>query len=92
MACVLVHHLLGGAEVRVTQYGDAADYWISDLHLAIEVSGTESPGQMRRRQREKAAQVRRNPAGWDGYVVVVCFSPAEPRVVFAFEQQGKVER
>ena len=58
--------------------------------------GTEVPGELGRRHREKVTQARENPFGWDAYVVVCAFSAGGHRIRFTrhpFEeaQHGKGE-
>jgi hypothetical protein len=48
----------------------------------LEISGTEVPSQLERRHREKVAQARDNPFGWDAYVVVCAFSGGGHRIRF----------
>jgi hypothetical protein len=48
----------------------------------LEISGTEVPAELRRRHREKVAQARDNPFGWDAYVVVCAFSSGGHRIRF----------
>lgn len=74
LAALLLAHFIPGSQLRVTRQGDRADYWLPKLGHALEVSGTESPREVRRRRREKREQLLANPLGWGGYVVVCCFS------------------
>jgi len=61
-------------ELLVTNHGDGADYRARKRKAVLEVSGTEIPAELGRRHREKVAQARGNPFGWDAYVVVCAFS------------------
>jgi hypothetical protein len=40
------------------------------------------PAELGRRHREKVAQARENPFGWDAYVVVCAFSTGGHRIRF----------
>lgn len=73
-------HLIRGGQMRVTGVGQRADYWLPLLNCALEISGTEQPRELPRRQREKRDQVLANPRGWDGYTFVCCYSAA-PRII-----------
>jgi len=50
----------------------------------LEVSGTETRGELARRHRKKVAQALRNPLGWDAYVVVCAFSSEGHRIRLSF--------
>lgn len=58
----------------VAREGNRFDYWVKDsaVQYALEVSGTMTKG-VRRRHREKQQQLRGNPFGVGGFVVVVGF-------------------
>jgi hypothetical protein len=66
----------------VTDYGARADYGAPQRKAVLEISGTEVPAELGRRHREKGAQARDNPFGWDAYVVVCAFSAGGHRVRF----------
>jgi hypothetical protein len=63
--------------------GDRFDYWVTDgeSDFGLEVSGTMTEDVIAR-HREKVRQLRENPYGQDGYVVVVGF--ATRMVIFSF--------
>jgi hypothetical protein len=66
----------------VTDHGERADYRARGRKAVLEISGTESPAELGRRHREKVAQARANPFGWDAYVVVGAFSARGHRIRF----------
>ena len=72
----------------VTADGDRFDYWVrdGDHEFGLEVSGTVR-GHLHSRHREKVRQLRDNPYGCDGYVVVVRFASRE--VIFSFHVFGE---
>jgi hypothetical protein len=76
LAALAFAHLIRDGEMRVTDVGQRADYWLPRLRCALEISGTEQGRELSRRQREKAAQVLANPRCWNGYAFVCCFSAA----------------
>ena len=51
--------------------------------MVLEVSGTEVPGELGRRHREKIAQARDNPFGWDAYVIICGFSATRHRILIS---------
>jgi hypothetical protein len=68
--------LYTGLRVRgVATEGDRFDYWIDDgeTMFGMEASGTMTED-LEGRHRAKVRQLRENPYGVDGYVVVVSFS------------------
>lgn len=73
LAALVFAHLIAGGQMRVTEQGERADYWLPKLRCALEISGTENSRDVSRRQREKTSQMLANPRRWDGYVVVCCF-------------------
>jgi hypothetical protein len=87
LAALLVAKLLSDGKMRVTKEGERADYWLPQLRCALEVSGTENPRELRRRHREKIAQMLENPLGWDGYVVVSCFSASQRVILWSYHDQ-----
>jgi hypothetical protein len=50
--------------------------------VVLEISGTQVPTGLGQRHREKVAQARDNPFGWDAYVVVCAFSAEGHRIRF----------
>jgi hypothetical protein len=84
LAALLFAKLVPDGQMRVTREGDRADYWLARLLCALEVSGTGNPRGLRRRHREKVAQVLRNPLGWNGYVVVCCFTAPQSVIRWSY--------
>jgi hypothetical protein len=85
VACAVVS-LYAGLTVReVTVTGDRFDYWVSDgeQEYGLEVSGTMTED-IETRHSAKVQQLRDNPYGVDGYVVVVGFATRE--VIFSFHR------
>jgi hypothetical protein len=96
LALILGSRIVPLGQLLVTDHGDRADYRARKRKAVLEVSGTENPGELGRRHREKVAQARGNPFGWEAYVVVCAFSVAGHRIRFSrhpFEeaQYGKDE-
>jgi len=89
IACVVMS-LYTGLRVRhVTGDGDRFDYWVGDgdHEYGLEVSGTMTDD-VEARHRLKVRQLRENPYGVDGYVVIVGFATRE--VIFSFNRFGEV--
>jgi hypothetical protein len=80
LALILTHRVVRLGRLDVTDYGDRADYRARRGKAVLEISGTEVPAELGRRHRQKVAQARDNPFGWDAYVVVCAFSAAGHRV------------
>ena len=53
LTALLFAKLVEDGEMRVTGYGESADYWLPRKKLAIEISGTQNPRYLSRRHREK---------------------------------------
>jgi hypothetical protein len=87
LAALLFAKLIPNAKMRVTSLGDHADYWLPQLRCALEVSGTESPGELPRRHREKIVQVLSNPLQWNAYVVVSCFDAPHGYIEWSYHKQ-----
>jgi hypothetical protein len=87
LAALLFAHLIPEGRMRVTREGDHADYWLPRLQCALEVSGTEHPREVLRRQREKVAQVLSNPLRWNGYVVICCFATPQRLIRWSYHEQ-----
>ena len=83
LALVLVHHVLPLGRLDVTDYGARADYRARKRKMVLEVSGTEVRAELARREREKIAQARDNPFGWDACVAICAFSSAGHQVRFS---------
>lgn len=88
LAALLFARLFTDGKMRVTRQGEHADYWLSHLQCALEVSGTENHHELSRRHREKVAQVLSNPLRWDGYVVICCFAKSQNFIRLSYHQQG----
>jgi hypothetical protein len=69
-------------KLLVTDHGGRADYRARKRRAVLEVSGTEILSELGRRHREKVAQARANPFGWEAYVVVCAFSADGHRIRF----------
>src|SRR5262249_19936457 len=82
MALVLGSRVVPLGQLLVTDHGDRADYRASKRKAVLEVSGTEIPAELGRRHRDKVAQARSNPFGWEAYVVVCAFSADGHRIRF----------
>src|SRR5262245_9720316 len=83
LALVLVRRVVALGRLDVTDHGARADYRARKQKVVLEVSGTEVPGELARRHRDKIAQACDNPFGWDAYVVVCAFAAAGHRIRFS---------
>jgi hypothetical protein len=83
LALILARRVVPLGRLEVMDYGARADYRDRKRKVVLEISGTEVPAELGRRQREKIAQARDNPYGWDAYVVVCAFSSAGHRARFS---------
>jgi hypothetical protein len=86
LAALLFAHLMSHGQMRVTRAGDRVDYWLPRLRCAPEVSGTENSRGLRRRPREKVAQVL-----WNSYVVVCCFTAPQSVIRWSYHAQEMEE-
>ena len=86
LALTITHHVLRLGQLDVTRYGERTDYRSTRIPCMLEVSGTEVPGELGRRHRQKIAQASRNPLGWDAYVVVCAFSSLGHRIRLSFHR------
>jgi hypothetical protein len=82
LAMILGSRVVPLGPLDVTKIGARADYRAWKRKAVLEVSGTEVPGELGRRHREKVAQARDNPFRWDAYVVVCAFSAGGHRIRF----------
>jgi hypothetical protein len=85
IACAVLFRY-GALRLRaVAARGDRFDYFVTDgvQDYGLEVSGTMT-GDLEALHQEKLRQLRDNPYGLDGYVIVVGFSPAA--VLFTFHR------
>jgi hypothetical protein len=83
LALILGHRVLPLGQLDATAYGDRADYRSLSLSAVLEISGTETLGELGRRHREKVAQAVGNRLGWDAYVIVCAFSDRGHRIRFS---------
>jgi len=85
VACVVLWHFAGIRLHAVAAAGDRFDYWAlqADKEFGLEISGTLTAN-VEVRHREKVQQLRDNPYGVDGYVVVVGFTSRQ--VVLSFHR------
>lgn len=84
LAALAFAKLMPDGQMRVTQVGERADYWLPHLQCALEVSGTAQSRILRRRHREKVAQVLRNLLRWNGCVFVCCFTTRQRRILWSY--------
>jgi hypothetical protein len=87
MAAMLFGQLMPDCQLQVTRQGEKADYWLTGLRCALEVSGTERFREMSRRGRQKRAQLLANARGWNGYTVVCCFSASRRLIHWSYHTQ-----
>ena len=80
VAFLLARRVLKVGRLEITEYGDRADYCLPQVEHVLEASGTEVPGELGRRHREKTAQAQGNPFGWPAFVVVCAFQDEPHRV------------
>jgi hypothetical protein len=83
LALILCNRVVLLGRLDVTDYGSRADYRARKKKVVLEISGTEVPAELGRRHRDKVAQARDNPFGWDAYVVVCAFSSTGHRIRFS---------
>lgn len=85
VACAVISFYAGLRVREVAADGDRFDYWVDDgeREYGLEVSGTTTED-LEVRHRAKVRQLRENPYGVDGYVVVVGFTTRE--VIFSFNR------
>lgn len=85
VACMVMSVFTRMRVHAVAADGDRFDYWVGDgaHEYALEVSGTMADD-VEARHREKVRQLRANPYGVDGFVVVVSF--ATRKVVLSFNR------
>lgn len=82
LALILGSRIVPLGPLDVTQIGAGADYRAWKRKAVLEISGTEVAGELGRRHREKVAQARHNPFGWEAYVIVCAFSAGGHRIRF----------
>jgi hypothetical protein len=91
LAALIFAHLVPDGHMRVTEQGQRADYWLPRLRCALEISGTAQRREVRRRHREKIAQMLANPWHWNGYVFVACFGAAPRLIRWSYHAQKEQE-
>jgi hypothetical protein len=84
LAALLFAHLIPGGEMRVTDQGQRADFWLPRLRRALEISGTRQRTELPGRHRQKIAQMLANPRHWNGYVFVCCFSAPQGLIRWSY--------
>src|SRR5262249_51386029 len=82
LALILGNRVVPLGQLDVTDYGARADYSARKRKAVLEISGTEVPAELGRPHRDKVAQARDNPFGWDAYVVICPFSAGGHRIQF----------
>lgn len=82
LALILSRRVVPLGRLLVTDRGGRADYRARKRKAVLEVSGTAVAAELGRRHREKVAQARDNPFGWEAYVVVCAFSADRHRIRF----------
>jgi hypothetical protein len=92
LALILASRVARLGRLDVTEYGGRADYRARRRRVVLEISGTEILAELGRRHREKVAQARDNPFGWDAYVVVCAFSTGGHRIRFTRHALEEAER
>jgi hypothetical protein len=83
LALIVAKRAVPLGRLDVTEYGSRADYRSRRRKLVLEVSGTEISDELGRRHREKIAQARGNPFGWDACVVICAFAATRHRIRFS---------
>ena len=86
LAFILTPNIVNIGQLDVTNYGDRADYRSLDMPSVLEVSGTETASELRRRHREKVGQALENPYGLDAYVVICAFSKSGHLIRFSYHR------
>jgi hypothetical protein len=87
VACILVNESTQLQITEVTRRGEKADYWLGDKKLLLEVSGQQD-GNLDALCTEKAAQLKANPFGKDGYVCVANYAQRSARLWFYETDEG----
>jgi hypothetical protein len=91
LALILANRIVPLGRLHVTDHGARADYRARKRKKVLKISGTEVPANMARRHKEKVAQARDNPFGWDAYVVVCAFSTGRHRIRFTGHSYEEAE-
>ena len=88
LAALAFAHLIRDGQMRVTEVGQRADYWLPRLRCALEISGTGQSSELPRRHRQKTAQVLANSWHWNGYAFVCCFAASHRVIRWSYHAQG----
>lgn len=91
LAALAFAHLIPNGQMRVTDEGERADYWLPKMGYALEISGTERSRELPRRCREKMAQMLANPWQKAGFVFVCCFGAEDRLIRWSFHTQENPE-
>ena len=86
LAFILTPNIVNLGQLDVTNYGDRADYRSLDMPSVLEISGTETASELRRRHKEKVEQALENPFGLDAYVVICAFSKSGHLIRFSYHR------
>jgi hypothetical protein len=86
---LLVSHFLPDSALTLAIRGEGPDFWLTNLHQALEISGTEHLREMPKRYREKRLQLLQNWQGWDGYVVLCCFAESHRLIQWSYHGQSE---
>ena len=81
LACILVEHRARMKITEVTHAGDGPDYFLGEKEFVLEVSGRQGAN-LQELLKKKAAQLRKNPYGKDGYVCVADYEACEAHLVY----------
>lgn len=87
VACLLFAKFVPDARLEATKYGERADYWLTNLGSALEVSGTLSSPALPKRVVQKTRQLLGNPEARSGFVVAVSFEPGRPMIHWSYHRQ-----
>ena len=87
LAALLLAHMIKGSDLEVMKRQHRADYLLTHLQCALELSGTERARELPARQREKRRQLLQNILGLDGYVVVCCFEEGHRVIRWSYHLQ-----
>jgi hypothetical protein len=80
LALVLARKVVRLGDLDVTEYGERTDFRSVNTGRALEISGTEAPGELGRRHRAKVAQALVDPSGRGAYVIVCSFGARGHRI------------
>jgi hypothetical protein len=89
LAALLLAHMLKDSDLEVMRRQERADYLLTKLNCAVEISGSERARELPRRIREKRRQVRENVLGLDGYVVICSFEAGQGLIHWSYHPQSE---